>query len=110
MVSVSANAVEVVNEMVALLPVPTVFVKLKVGLRTAPVAGVLTFATVSFVVVISRPSVTAAFDLSSMSVHVTVTTPAASAAPTVTVIFLSALTKADVALVTGDVILHLSAA
>jgi len=62
------------------------------------------------VVVISRPSVTAAFALSSKSVHVTVTTPAARAAPTVIVAFLSAFTNAEVDLVAGEVIVHLSAA
>lgn len=106
------NAVDVVNDIVAVSDVPGILLKINAvaaSAVTAPTAGVVTLAAmVSFDVLITRPETTSGFDVSVISVHVTVTGPAARTASEANVIVMEPAAYFEVDLVAGVVMAHLS--
>jgi len=114
MVFVSANAVEVVNEMVALLPVPTAVVKMSEGLEMAPIAETVAYAAVLSVDVsifnpVEPPAVAtnSGFADNVSPVHVIPTKPAGSVDPVARVIVTFPLSEnLDVDVTADDVMTH----
>ncbi len=100
--------------MVAVPVAPTPLLRVKADAASAvmaPTAGVLAkAATVSLFVLISTPLVKAAFAARVRPVHDTVTAPATSVAVVSKLIVTTPEANADVDFVTGEVMLHLSAA